>query len=204
MPDERDARTTMAVLRRYFSESEMMPVGQEMYSVSQVMFEKSQWAGRSDEEAEIVKEMFNILAFYQVLGERFGPERARAIVSQIMVPISYWKHWDYFLEISNEGDELEVAKRFVEYANRVGVGKYTEHEIARSDDKCIHMRFTECLYDRICREAGMPELITVFCDCDDAFFPAAFPSLDFNRGESQTNTLGYGSDHCDLILQLRE
>lgn len=57
--------------------------------------------------------------------------------SQILVPIYFWQHWDYFKEISNEGDELGVARRFVEYANRVGVGKYTEHEVVRSDDRTV-------------------------------------------------------------------
>jgi hypothetical protein len=204
MPDERDAKFTTAVLLRYFSGSELVPVMQEMYSVSLEMFKKSRWADRDDEEAEMAKEMMNIPAFYQVLRERFDAGRAKDIVSQMTVPISYWKHWDYFYEISNEGDELEVAKRFVEYANRVGVGKFTEHEVARSDDICIHMKFTGCLYDEVCQEAGMPELTRVFCDADDAFFPAAFPGLDFNRGGSQTNTIGYGCDHCDLILQRRE
>jgi len=166
------------------------------------VFRKTHWAapGVSKEEVRFPKRLSLAAGIYLGLKQKFGQTRALAAMRRILVPIGEATDRQFFdtLDLSN----LTGIQRFVEFKQKMGETpehRYTQRKYVRVDDTTCHYIITRCLVYDFFLEAGTPELTRSFCDTDQAFFPSAFPDLEFSRGASWENTMAYGKDHCEYL-----
>ncbi len=69
-----------------------------------------------------------------------------------------------------------------------------ELEPVENSEGCVAFNVKRCFYVETLGAYGAPELTRVFCDGDDAYFPAMAPAVTWER----TKTLGRGADCCDF------
>jgi len=166
------------------------------------IFRKTHWANPAvpKEEARYPKNLSLAAGIYLGLRHKLGQARALAAMHRMLVPIGEENSRKFFdtLDLSN----LTGIQRFVEFKQKMGEApehRYTQREYVRVDDTTCHYIITRCLVHDFFSEAGTPELTQSFCDTDQAFFPSAFPDLEFSRGDSWENTMAYGKDHCEYL-----
>jgi hypothetical protein len=153
------------------------------------------------EEARYPKNLSLAAGIYLGLKQKLRQERALAAIRRILVPIGEATNCQFFdtLDLSNlTGNEwfMEFKKKMEETPEH----RYTQREYVRVDDTTCHYIIRCCLVHDFFLEAGTPELTRFLCETDQAFFPSAFPDLEFSRGDSWENTMAYGKDHCEYLV----
>ena len=166
------------------------------------VFRMTHWAAPaiSKEEARYPKSLSLAAGIYLGLEQKFGQQHALTVMRRMLVPTGEANSQQFFdtLDLSN----LTGIQRFTEFKRKMGETpehRYTQREYIRVDDTTCHYIIKRCLVHDFFVEAGTPELTRSFCDTDKAFFPSAFPDLEFNRGDSWENTMAFGKDHYVYI-----
>lgn len=170
------------------------------------LFRMTHWAAPAvtKEEARYPKSMSLAAGIYLGLKQKFGQERALAIMRRMLVPIGEANSRQFFdtLDLSN----LSGIERFMVFKKKMEETpehRYTQREYIRVDDTTCHYIIKRCLVYDFFSEVGTPELTRSFCDADQPFFLSAFPDLEFSRGDSWENTMAFGKDHCEYLTTKR-
>ncbi len=168
------------------------------------IFDKTSWTGENSEEARFAKRLSLVAGMYEVLVEETCREEAFRTVGRIVVPIGVCEQWSNLKSISiNNATGIDRLRMFYDFMGDYGSGQFVER--IRTDNTKERMRFEvrNCFFVRFFREVGAPELATLFCKVDKAFFPTAIPEYIFSRGTSFMNTEAYGRDYCEFLFDKR-
>ncbi len=170
------------------------------------IFRKTHWslAPAGDAEAAHIKRLALFPALYLRLRDRFGEQIALAKYQRITA------EWGLALE-KQAFDSYHIAnlsgmERFMAFRKRMeqtDADRFNVREYLTQDETHCHYILKRCVAHDFFSEAGTPELTRFFCQGDQLFFAAAFPDLEFTRGDSGENTIAYGKDHCEYLLRAR-
>ncbi len=171
------------------------------------IFRKTHWSAQpgKDAEAKHVKKLALFSAIYLQLVEKFGQqialEKYQRITTDFGLALQNYEFDSY--HISN----LTGMERFLAFRKRMertAADRFNVREYLTVDDSTCHYILKRCVAHDFFSEAGTPELTQFFCKGDELFFASAFPDLEFTRGDSWKNTIAFGKDHCEYILNLRK
>lgn len=169
---------------------------------SNTVFKKTHWASTKDEESKFAKRLSFAPAIYIKLCERFDKEKAYELARQMLLPTSVDDLADFVDPSSAAGKTpMERLLDFDEAYDTKGANRFMEKDVLEQDDNTYHYVMKRCIVSDFMEEAGTPELTRIFCDSDFEFLPKTFPELEFSRGDSPENTLGYGKDRCEFLFK---
>jgi L-2-amino-thiazoline-4-carboxylic acid hydrolase len=169
---------------------------------SNTVFKKTRWASKRDEESKFAKRLSFAPAIYLKLCERFDKEKAYKLAEQMLLPTSVDDLADFVDPAGSTGKTaMERLMDFWNAYDTKGANRFMEKEVLQQDDSTYHYVMKRCVVCDFMQEAGTPELTRIFCDSDLEFLPRAFPELEFTRGDSPENTLGYGKDRCEYLFK---
>jgi hypothetical protein len=164
------------------------------------VFSNTHWTAENTAEAEFAKRLSFASALYLELQRKVHKDKAFEIMKDILVPIGCNEQWEHFCTLKNEGDPMKHLTVFNDLMDKSGTPQCNCREYIRKNNDVCHFAITRCVFHDFFTEAGTPELTKLFCEVDRAFFPEAFPGLEFNRGNSWENTIAYGKDHCEFVF----
>ena len=166
------------------------------------VFNNTHWVNEKGPESEFANRLSASAAIYLNLKEKRGKERAFEIMKEMIVPIGCNEQWGNLksLNIPHKKD-MDRLLAFYDFMGKGGVGQFVQRTIIKQNDDIFRFQIRNCFFARFYEEAGTPELTQLFCEVDREFFPKAFPSLKFHRGDSWENTIAYGKDHCEFIFE---
>ncbi len=166
------------------------------------IFKQTHWSKEKGPEVEYVKRLPIVSAVFLELQEKISKDRAFEIMRKAIVPIGLNETLKSFQALDVSGDDpLEKLMEYFDLIDEEGAGRFCIREYPQKDDNACHRVVTKCPFHGFFVEAGTPELTQLFCEVDIAFYPRAFPALEFHRGGSLENTIAYGKDHCDFIFE---
>ncbi len=87
---------------------------------------------------------------------------------------------------------------------QIAVSRFNKREYITIDETTCHFIVKRCITHDFFKEAGTPELIRFFCQGDEIFYADVFPELEFSRGDSWENTMAYGKDHCEYLVNMKK
>lgn len=170
------------------------------------IFRKAHWGAlpAKDPEAVHVKGLALFSAIYLKLVDRFGKQTALEKYQRITADFGFALEKQAFdsYQISN----LTGMERFIAFRKRMeqtAADRFNVRRYLTVDGTTCHYILTRCIAHDFFSDAGTPELTRFFCRGDELFFAAAFPDLEFTRGDSWENTMAYGKDHCEYILKVK-
>lgn len=170
------------------------------------IFRKTHWSAQpaKDAEARHVRGLALFPAIYLKLVDRFGRETALDKYQRITADFGFGLEKQALdsLPISNlTGMERFMA--FRKHMEQTDADRFNVREYLNVDATICHYILKRCVAHDFFSEVGTPELTRFFCKGDETFFAAAFPDLEFTRGDSWENTIAYGKDHCEYILKAK-
>jgi hypothetical protein len=164
------------------------------------MFNDTHWAKKNGAESEYAKRLFVSVAIYVALIRRMGKERAFEAMRKMLVPISVNAMREGESVSDQEGmDRLLSAWRSFDRGE--GMGQLQQGSFIKQDSSVLHYRVTSCWFAHFYQEAGVPELARLLCESDREYWPQATPDFRFHRGDSWSNTIAYGEDHCEFVFE---
>ncbi len=170
------------------------------------IFRKSHWSTQpaKDAEAVHVKHLALFSAIYLKLLDRFDRQIALEKYQRISMDFGFALQKQTYdsLPISH----LSGIERFMAYRKRMDrsdADRFNQKEYLAVDHRSCHYVIKKCIAHDFFSEAGTPELTRFFCKGDELFFTEAFPDLEFTRGDSWENTIAFGKDHCEYILEVK-
>lgn len=110
-------------------------------------------------------------------------------------------HWAGMGAMLFSRDKMGAVRRMTANAERDFGGAFA---VAREDGAGRHvMRVEKCLYARVCRAEGVPELTQIFCALDRALFSHVSEGAHGVRFEfDEGRTLGKGEDvPCEFVFE---
>ena len=168
------------------------------------LFRNTQWSKAKGEEAEFVKRLPLVSAFYLELVCKSDAEKAINMMRRVIVPIGLNESMKGFRTIKNNyKTPMEHLIHYLDYVDEKGAGRFCNREYPKKNHHVCHRVVTKCPFHGFFSEVGTPELTQLFCEVDRVFYEKAFPELLFHRGDSWENTIAYGKDHCDFIFELQ-
>lgn len=166
------------------------------------IFMKTRWANAKDRESEFVKRFSLPCSIYIELIETIGKENAFEAMKKMLVPIGCNEQWNHLNSLSLSEDSGMVGlMAFNNLMDKKGAPQFNRREYVKQNNNICHFIIARCVFYDFFTEVGASELTGIFCEVDREFFPAAFPSFRFHRGNSWKNTIAYGKDHCDFIFE---
>lgn len=171
---------------------------------SKTLFSGTRWAadGAPPAETRYLRQFALIASIYLRLKEQFGPARAIDAMGRIMVPTgcaSARRQLDS-LDASHEPGVARLMA-FNEAVQAGDLGSFGRREYLAVTDSLCHYVEHRCLVWEFFTQVGTPELAMHLCQVDHTFFPQAFPEFTFSRGDSWENTIAYGRNRCEFILE---
>jgi hypothetical protein len=165
----------------------------------------TQWARANSGEAAFVKRFSLASALYLEIADRMGEQQAFDAMRRILVPIGCDEQWTHMKSLrSTAGTPMGRLMAFHDLMDEKGAPRFNKREYVERSDHVCHFAITRCVFHDFFTQAGTPELTKLFCEVDREFFPAAFPEMEFHRGDSWENTIAYGKESCTFIFELRE
>lgn len=165
------------------------------------VFSNTHWAAERTAEAEFAKRLSFASALYSGLQEKLDEDKAFEIMKRILVPIGCNEQWNHLHAVGKEVDPMKRLMAFNDLMDKSGTPRFNLREYVIKNDNTCHFAINRCVFYDFFSEASTPELTKLFCEIDRAFFPKAFPGLEFHRGNSWENTIAYGKDHCEFVFQ---
>ena len=166
------------------------------------IFASTQWAGEKGGESDFVKRFSLTSAIYLELVDRVGIQEAFDAMRHILVPIGCNEQWTHLRSLGNLAEtQMGQLMAFHDLMDKKGAPQFNRREYVERSDKICHFAITRCVFHDFFTQAGTPELTKLFCEVDREFFAAAFPDLNFHRGDSWENTIAYGRKFCTFIFE---
>lgn len=135
-----------------------------------------------------------IAPLYRAFAAEVGAERARAIVSDVIVGIA--RAQGALLAGEAACDDLTGFASTLEHWTAGGA---LEMDVLASSSDQLHFNVTRCKYAELYRSLGIPELGAVLsCNRDAALIEGFNPAVQLTR----TQTLMEGASCCDFRYQL--
>ncbi len=167
------------------------------------IFRQTRWASDSvcRQEAAYVKRLAMASGLYLKLGEKIGKQKAFDVMRRLLVPIGCNAVRKLFNSL-NLADLSGMPRlmAFNDFMFKNDEAKFNVREYITLNETTCHYIIKRCVVYDFFLEAGTPELTSLICDVDKEFFPQAFPDFSFDRGDCWENTIAYGKNHCDFIL----
>lgn len=166
------------------------------------IFASTQWAGEKSGESDFVKRFSLASAIYLELVDRMGKQEAFDAMRRILVPVGCNEQWTHMRSLGNLAETpMGRLMAFHNLMDRKGAPQFNKREYVERSENVCHFAITRCVFHDFFTQAGTPELTKLFCEVDREFFPAAFPDLNFHRGNSWENTIAYGRESCTFIFE---
>ena len=170
------------------------------------MFQRTQWAGEKNTEAEYAKRLAIAVALYRGLIEKTNRERAFETMRRVLVPagVSEMLEIENTLNASDQKgmDKLMAFWCFLDQGG--GLGQVNQGKFIKQDGEVLHYQMTGCFFARFYQETEVPELTRLMCESDREYFPQSVPEFKFHRGDSWENTIAYGKDVCEYVYERKE
>ncbi len=152
--------------------------------------------------AHTYKRIYPAIAVYETMtADGISSEKAVRYVRE------YFQQYSRTLvpPVRNTIRRLGLAKKIPAVFRHMALKSYGpeagfRYEIPDQKENEARLYVLRCPYDETCRKYGCPELVTAFCDADDAMYGHLHPKLKWGR----TITIGRGGDCCDFLLQYKE
>ena len=166
------------------------------------IFASTQWAGEKSRESDFVKRFSLTSAIYLELLDRMGTQEAFDTMRRIVVPIGCNEQWTHMRSLGNRAETpMGRLMAFHNLMDKKGAPQFNTREYVERSENVCHFAIIRCVFHDFFTQAGMPELTKLCCEVDREFFSAAFPDLNFHRGDSWDNTIAYGREFCTFIFE---
>ena len=165
-------------------------------------FRKTCWAGKRTGEARFVRRMLVLPGIYVTLTGRLGRKKALEIMDAIMrsLGLNELVHQAESVGLGSMADGGQRMDAYRECMVEKHIGDFNEFDYVSQGQDRLHFRVSRCVFHTFFVEMGTPELTRTFCDIDRVFFERYFPEYEFHRNGSWCNTLGYGRDSCEYVI----
>lgn len=190
-----------SILKRHIG-SAWMPLLAKSFTQSDRLLANTRWNGRKDDEARHVKSISPLAAIYFNLQEKLGKEKALEISGEVIIKASLEADYSFMKKYKMHKIK-DPFERWKKYRKALACEeKFNETQDIEVSECRLHYIVKRCIYNDFFTEVGAPELTGFICESDRIFFSdMLFRDLNFHRGDSWRNTIGYGSETCCYIWE---
>lgn len=167
--------------------------------LSTPIYKKRFFNGTEDKGLFKVKKTFLLIgALYYELAKIVDKNKAKEISFNTLLDIAVEFQGKWYLSNKRSWNNLLSEHK---YQTKHGLIKYNEHEILVEDSNIYRFNITRCLFYEGFKDMGIPWITEAFCRSDEVVFNKYLPTINFNRGNDENNTLAKGSNRCIFIFE---
>ena len=139
----------------------------------------------------------SMAAAYMNLRKQLNKEQALMLMSVTTLPLGIMQQISKY----RCAEDKRTFENLINYQKRLlseSLGDF-KMEVIEQNEKIYHYHIHSCKYNEVYTKLGIPELTSVICAVDNAFFNSYMPDkVKFHR-MGVGNTIADGADYCTFV-----
>ncbi len=144
------------------------------------------------------------ISLYTLFKKKMDNDQALALVKTVMIPVALAKQMGLFRFVEEPSHTFENLITYQQRFKKEGPMRLNRMEIIEQSDKRYEFKVKNCVFKGAFTKFACPELMSVFCNIDNALYNLYMPDkVIFHRG-GIGNTIGEGAEFCHFICENKE